>query len=82
MQEQDILAAFTRTLRDLLGDDQISLAMDTTRDEVPSWDSLNYVSFIVAVETEFAVKFRMAEIDSFVDVGAIVHAVVARGAAA
>ena len=73
MTEPEILATFTRILRDLLADDSIGLTMDTTRDEVPNWDSLAYVSFIVAVEMEHKVKFGVAEVESFENVGAIVH---------
>ena len=73
MTDSDILDAFTRILRDLLSDDSIVLTMETRRDEVANWDSLGYVSFVVAVEMEFHVKFRVAEVESFEDVGAIVR---------
>jgi acyl carrier protein len=72
MTSQEILSAFTRILRDLLLDDSIVLTMGTRREEVPNWDSINYINFIVAVETEFGVKFKIADIESFADVGAIV----------
>lgn len=72
MTTQEILSAFTRILRDLLLDDSIVLTMGTRREEVPNWDSFNYINFIVAVETEFGVKFKIADIESFADVGAIV----------
>ena len=74
MTEQDKLATLTQILRDLLGDDEIALAMDTMREDVPGWDSFNYVNFIVAVEAEYGIKFRIAEIESFPNVGAIVKA--------
>lgn len=73
MTPQAILETLTRILRDLLGDDAIVLGMGTTRDEVPGWDSFTYVSFIVAVEMEFGVKFGVAEVESFENVGAIVN---------
>jgi len=73
MTEPEILATFTRILRDLLADDQVQLTMDTTRNEVPNWDSMAYVSFIVAVEMEHGVKFGVAEVESFENVGAIVR---------
>jgi len=72
MTTQEILSAFTRILRDLLLDDSIVLTMGTRREEVPDWDSFNYINFIVAVETEFGIKFKIADIESFADVGAIV----------
>jgi acyl carrier protein len=72
MTNQEILTAFTRILRDLLLDDSIELTLETRREEVLNWDSFNYINFIVAVETEFGVKFKIADIESFADVGAIV----------
>lgn len=73
LSEQDILETLTRILRDLLLDDSIVLTMTTRRDEVRDWDSLAYISFMVGVETEFGVKFGVAEIESFENVGAIVR---------
>jgi acyl carrier protein len=70
--DQEILIAFTRILRDLLLDDSIVLKMGTRREDVPNWDSFNYINFIVAVEIEFGVKFMVADIESFPNVGAIV----------
>lgn len=73
MADKEILDVLTRILRDLLGDDSIELTMETKRDEVPNWDSFAYVSFIVAVEMEFHTKFKVADIESFPNVGAIVR---------
>jgi acyl carrier protein len=73
MTDQDILDRLTRILRDLLSDDSIALTMETKRDDVPNWDSFAYINFIVAVEGEFGVKFGVAEIESFQNVGEIVR---------
>jgi acyl carrier protein len=75
MTEQATLATLTRILRDLLGDDTIELTMQTAREDVPGWDSFCYVNFIVAVEAEYQIKFRIAEIESFSNVGGIVDAI-------
>jgi len=72
MTDQEILTKFTRILCDLLLDESIVLTMETQREEVPNWDSFNYINFIVAVEIEFGVKFKVADIESFANVGAIV----------
>ncbi len=77
MTDQERLATVTRILRDLLGDDTIELTMQTTREDVPGWDSFCYVNFIVAVEAEYGIKFRIADVESFSDVGAIVNAIAA-----
>ena len=75
MTDQEILAALTRILRDLLGDQSIVLDLATTRPEVPRWDSFAYVTFIVAVEGEFGIRFPIADVESFQTVGDIVKAI-------
>lgn len=80
MTEQERLTMLTRILRDLLADDTIILTMDTVREDIPAWDSFAYINFIVAVESEFRIKFRIADVESFPDVGAIVKTIgTARG---
>ena len=72
MGDQEILDVLARVLRDLLMDDSIVLKMDTRREDVPNWDSLIYINFIVAVEIELGVKFKVADVESFANVGEIV----------
>ena len=78
MNEQDVLATFTRILRDLLMDDSIVLSADTHRPDVPGWDSFAYVNFIVAVEEELHIRFNVAEVESFETVGDIVASAMTR----
>jgi len=72
MGDQEILDVLARVLRDLLMDDSIVLKMDTRREDVPNWDSLIYINFIVAVEIELGIKFKVADVESFANVGEIV----------
>ena len=75
MTDQEILHVLTRVLRDLLMDDSIVLKMDTRREEVPNWDSLVYINFIVAVELQLGIKFKVADVESFGNVGEIVSGI-------
>lgn len=75
MTDREILATLTGILRDLLGDDDIVLHLATTRPEVPRWDSFAYVSFIVATEVEYGIKFPIADVEAFKTVGDIVTAI-------
>jgi len=72
MTDQDTLQLLTRLLRGILFDDSVELTMDTKREDVSNWDSFNYINFIVAVETELGVKFKVADIEAFQNVGEIV----------
>jgi acyl carrier protein len=73
MSEREILGRLSTILADLLGDDDIALTMETTRADVPGWDSFAYVNFIVVTEMQLGVKFTVSEIESFENVGAIVR---------
>jgi acyl carrier protein len=72
LTQEDILNVCARLLRDLIGDDSIRLTMQTRREDVSGWDSFNYVSFIVALEAELGIRFNVADVESFDDVGAVV----------
>jgi acyl carrier protein len=72
--DEELLALFTRILRDLLMNDSVVLSMETRRSEIDGWDSFMYVNFIVAVELQLGVKFNVAEVESFETVGDIVVA--------
>jgi acyl carrier protein len=71
MSEEQVIERLTQILRDLLEDDRIVLRKETERAEVPGWDSLKYVNFIVAVEVEFGIRFGVADVESFRTVGEI-----------
>jgi acyl carrier protein len=73
MTDQELLDVFSRTLGDLLADDSIALTMATRRSDVPNWDSFSYINFIAAIEMELGVRYGVADIESFEDVGAIVR---------
>ena len=72
MTNDEILMTLTRILCDLIGDDSIVLTSETVRADVPGWDSFQYVNFIVAVEIELGIKFRIADVESFETIGEIV----------
>jgi acyl carrier protein len=72
MTPSQILDELTTIVRTVIGDDSIVLTMDTIREEVPNWDSTNYIIFMVAVEGRFRVKFKISDIESFPNIGAIV----------
>lgn len=72
MSDQELIDIFTRILRDLIGNESIVLAGDMGRADVDGWDSFVYVNFIVAVEMELGIKFRVAEVEAFETVGEIV----------
>jgi acyl carrier protein len=48
--------------KELKLNDGFELKPEMTANQVPNWDSLNHINIIVAIEKEFAVKFKGLEI--------------------
>ena len=81
MQAEAIYPQLTTTFRDLFDDDSLVLTPELTAAEVPEWDSFNHINLIVAVETQFHVKFQTAELESLQTVGHLVSLIESKLAA-
>lgn len=67
--------------RDIFDDNSIVLRDDMTAADVKNWDSLNHIDMIVAVESEFKIKFTTAEVTSLKNVGELIALVEKKRAA-
>jgi acyl carrier protein len=50
-------------------DDTIQITDEMTADDIDGWDSLSHVNLIVAVETQFNIRFSQKELLTFKNVG-------------
>jgi len=73
MTSHEILETLTELLQDVLDDDDIALAPETTARDVRGWDSLANVRFMLAVERRFKTKFAAAEVANLKSVGGLVQ---------
>lgn len=70
-QIKDVLATVLRI-------DATQINEDTTTESVESWDSLQHINLIVAIEEEFDVQFEDGEIINMTSFSAIKEAVAAK----
>ena len=75
MNTAEIYAKLTDIFREFFSNDDIVLTPTTTANDIEGWDSFNHLSVIVAVETRFGVKMTTSEIESLVNVDALVAAI-------
>jgi acyl carrier protein len=73
-----ILARLTDLLRDILDDDDVTLTPETSARDVPGWDSLANVRFMLAIEGEFGLRLAAAEVARLDNVGDLVALIDAR----
>ena len=65
----DIMNQTTDIFRDILDNEDITLSLGSTADDIEEWDSLTHIQLIVALEKHFKIKFTTQEITSYKNVG-------------
>ena len=78
MDTKVIYQRLNKVFRDVFDDDSITVNPKTTADDIDDWDSLEHITLINAVEREFKMKFKMGEISSMKNVGAMASIIAAR----
>lgn len=76
---EEIYERLNGVFRDVFDDDTIEVGESTTADDIEDWDSLNHITLIDAVESEFGVRFTMGEVSGMKNVGEMAEIIRARG---
>jgi acyl carrier protein len=76
--DQAIYEKLTSIFRTVLDDNSIILHAETSEPDIAGWDSFNNASLIAAIEKEFAIRFRTAELQSLRSVGSFVEIIRAK----
>jgi acyl carrier protein len=73
MTEPQIYETLTTIFRDVFLHDDMVLSAGLSAKEVPDWDSFKQIEIIIAVESQFGIKFRTREMDALNNVGDLVR---------
>ena len=79
MEKNEILLEINDVFKDVLDNDDIILAYETTANDVEDWDSLNHIQLVVAVEKKFKIRFTSQEIQSWKNVGEMLDCIISKG---
>ena len=75
MEKTQILEEVQEIFRDVLDNEDIVLADETTAEDIEEWDSLSHIQLIVAIEKHFKIKFASKEILSWKNVGEMIDCI-------
>ena len=75
MEKNQILEEVQEIFREVLDNEEIVLASETTADNIEEWDSLTHIQLIVAIEKHFKIKFTSKEILSWQNVGEMIDCI-------
>lgn len=71
-EDSALLERLQEIMADVFDDDDLTITVETTADDVEDWDSLSHIRLMVAIEREFGVKFSNAEIEGLTNVGELI----------
>lgn len=72
MDRPTILSRIGETLANILDQDHLDLSEDTTADDIDDWDSVNHVKLMIALESEFRIRFETNEIAAPANIGELI----------
>ncbi len=75
---EGILAQLNEIFRKVVNDPNVELKRLTTAQDVEDWDLLNHITYIVAIEKHFKIKFTRSEIRAWANVGEMCDAVLTK----
>lgn len=78
MTQNDLDTRFETVFREIFDNEDLILRDDMSAKDIDGWDSLAQINLIVAIESEFGIRFKSNELASLANVGALKKAVAAR----
>ncbi len=71
----------TKVFRDIFDDESLQLRDSMTANDVATWDSLNHIKLILALEREFQTQFTLEDLQNMLCVGDLKRILQAKGVA-
>jgi acyl carrier protein len=63
MDQLQILEQIKILFADILDGSEVQIDMNTTQNDIESWDSLSHLHVLVAIEKHFKIRFTTTEIE-------------------
>ena len=68
MQKEEIVNRLTPVFRKVFSDNSLVVTDELSALDVENWDSLSHMLLISEVETEFAIKFKLKDLNKMANV--------------
>lgn len=78
MSREEVFAKLNGVFCDVFDDEDIVIGETTTADDIEDWDSLEHITLVAAVESEFGVKFSMGQVVTLKNVGEMVDLILSK----
>ena len=78
MSREEVFERLNGVFCEVFDDDDIVIGETTTADDIEDWDSLEHITLVAAVESEFKVKFSMGQVVTLKNVGEMVDLILSK----
>lgn len=68
MSFDDIMTKISKTINDTF-DTSYTITAETSAIEIDEWDSISHIELITAIESDFSIRFALAELQDLKNVG-------------
>ncbi len=69
MNKIEIVDKLTPIFKNVFGDNSLEITDELNADQVKNWDSLSHMLLITEVESQFAIKFKLKDLNKMRNVG-------------
>ncbi|MBL0181168.1 MAG: acyl carrier protein [Chitinophagaceae bacterium] len=69
MEKEEIVNKLTPVFRKVFADNSLVITEELSALDVENWDSLSHMLLIAEVENEFAIKFKLKDLNKMANVG-------------
>lgn len=78
MNRQEVFEKLNGVFCEVFDDEDIVIGETTTAEDIEDWDSLEHITLVAAVESEFGVKFSMGQVVTLKNVGEMVDLILSK----
>ena len=78
MEREEVFQKLTEIFRNNFDDERICLSDSTSAQDIEDWDSLEQVNRVVAIQSEFKIRFQLDEVNAMRNVGDMVDGILSK----
>ena len=78
MNRKEVFERLNSVFCDVFDDEDIVIGETTTAEDIEDWDSLEHITLVAAVESEFGVKFSMGQVVTLKNVVELVDQILSK----
>jgi acyl carrier protein len=78
MEKEQVEIKLTDIFRKVFNNDSLVLRNEMTANDVDNWDSLSHMILISEIENDFAIKFRLKDLNKMRNVGDMIDIIISK----